>query len=346
MLCKIYWKPLSIDVRVFFLVGYSCIHVSCLKKKLLFSSTVTKWIELFVLFLASSDLRNSLIPFCTCPAYLLLISPWGALGFWLFFYFFRLLSDLTLAIISAQISVPPWYLLVMCYRLAHREIFFLRSTVQSGKYISPYKTSRKTDILVVSYWIVFFQIIHPWSCRCFFASRWTSYHLAPCEILTSMHDVPPLGSDDPPLKYSLIFIILLGMYVPVVVVHNYMLLLKQDILIVLSTCGGISTSSESFCWRVLIAFFNDGVFTGIDTYVACAFSLFLSDGVTILSNTIYGSAPGLVPGSNAFLLSTLPFFVSPVSIIPPNLRFFSNMGRFTCAAFDTLILLPLFFLYL
>ena len=91
---------------------------------------------------------------------------------------------------------------------------------------------------------------------------------------------------------------------------------------------------------MLIAFFDAGSFTDIDTYVACALSFFFRGGVIIRANTTSGSFPGFVPGLNAILSPLLPLFGSPVYGLAPNLRLFDPMGSFVCFFYPLIFLLP------
>ena len=187
------------------LVYSSCIPATFLKNELLFYSTGTSCIVFCVLFLMSSDLIISLIPYFKLPYCLLLISIWGSLGFWLFPHFSHILSGLTCAILSAHIFILPCFWSVPCGPLIHSDSFLLRYPVQSEQSMSPWKSSSNPALLVVAYSSSFFQIVHTWYCRYFLAYCLILSHSTSCEILTSIHDVLPLGRDDPPLKCCFIF---------------------------------------------------------------------------------------------------------------------------------------------
>ena len=177
-------------------------------------------------------------------------------------------------------------------------------------------------------------------CGC--ASFYYSLHLVPCAILTSIHDDTPLGIYDHPFKHCSIFIILFGTCMPVLMVYNSVYSSKGSISIALSTCSSISTSLDSFYCRELIDFFDSVIFTDIDTYLACTFSLLFLGGVT-RANTTSVSVPGFVPSLKYILYSPFHFFKVPVSGILPDIWSLGIMSSFAYAVFDPFIFLVLFF---
>ena len=168
---------------------------------------------------------------------------------------------------------------------------------------------------------------------------WTSSHSSFFAIVISIHVVPPLDHDDLNLKYCLICFHDFGTCVPVFRSHNYEILSKERTFIVSSNFNNVSTSWESFCWRLLISFFGVIIFTNINTYVVCALYFFFYGGVTIRVNITSGYFPGSVPSSNTITPYSFPLFGSPVSCLPPYIWFFERMGSFVCCFFDPLIFL-------
>ena len=129
---------------------------------------------------------------------------------------------------------------------------------------------------------------------------------------------------------------------PVLMVYNSVYSSKGSISIALSTCSSISTSLASFYCRELIDFFDSVIFTDIDTYLACTFSLLFLGGVT-RANTTSVSVPGFVPSLKYILYSPFHFFKVPVSGILPDIWSLGIMSSFAYAVFDPFIFLVLFF---
>ena len=129
---------------------------------------------------------------------------------------------------------------------------------------------------------------------------------------------------------------------PCVMVHNSVSSEKGRHLILSSTCSRIRTSLDSFCWNILIDFFNVGSFTHIGTYVEYHLSFLFLGGVT-LPNTTLGSITSFSPSLKYILSFSLHFFGVPVSSLPLYPCFLVMMGSFARVYYDQIILLLTFF---